>query len=540
MQDSYDYIIIGAGSAGCVLANRLSADPSRRVLLLEAGGENTSWLIPIPKGFSKLAMDPVHTWGYQIHQPRANGIDVHESWVRGKGLGGSSAINGMIYVRGVPEDFANWAREAGSEWDWPAMKSAYRAIEDHQLGDDGMRGVGGPVAISGGTMRYPLAERMIEAGEQMGLPRKDDLNDGKAEGVGYFSHNIKRGRRISAAEGFLKPSRHRHNLDVKTHVTVDRITFADGRAAGVACRIGGHAVDFACHGEIIISAGALNSPQILQRSGIGDATLLRRLGIPVVTDTPEVGGRMLEHLGVTMTWHLQGDRGINHRLRGLGLAASIVEYLARGSGPLGTGPLEVGAFVRLLPEAKRPDVQLYLGGLTMQRPEGQNVANPTMTSDTVPGMSVYVQMLHLTSEGTVNIDSANPDTPPVITPNWLTTPEDCALAIETIRYVRRYVSQPGLAPVLADEKAPSAAAQTDKEILDFVHTMGTCGTHAVRTCRMGRDNRSVVDERLRVRGVRGLRVADCSVMPDLPSGNTNAPAMAVGWRAADLILADAR
>lgn len=530
---TYDYIIVGAGSAGCVLANRLSAD-GKQVLLLEAGGWDKSPMVSMPKGFAKLVSDPKHAWHFPVQQPRKPGMESNEAWVRGKVVGGSSSINGMIYVRGQPEDYARWEELAGPDWSWSAMRQAFKSIEDHELGADELRGAGGPVHISTGKHRYPVSEAMIQAGEQMGLRRLEDFNREDQEGVGYYAHTIKQGKRQSSAVAFLHPVLSRPNLKVVTGALVEKVLFDGKRASGVRCRIKGEHQEFACRGEVILSAGTIISPKILQLSGIGDAEMLKKAGVTPLVQSPEVGQNLMDHLGFLIPYRLQNDKGLNHKFRGLGLLKSVAQYYASKSGPMATGPFEVGAFIRTDNSLPRPDAQLYLSAFTYPRSE-DNFPVPDGVEDQ-PGVTVYGQLLKLSSRGSLHIASSDPDAALQIAPNWLTTEEDRKAAVGMVHYMRDYMRQPALRQYVGEELLPKGVVEDDQAILDYFTTASLCGTHAVGTCRMGTDAGSVVDERLRVRGVEGLRVVDCSVMPALVSANTNGPAMALGWRAAELIL----
>lgn len=536
MSQEWDYIIVGAGSAGCVMAERLSANPNKRVLLLEVGGLDSNPLIHMPKGIGKLASDPKHAWIFPVDQRRVPDVPSTESWLRGKGIGGSSSINGMIWIRGQQADYDAWERMGCTGWGSKEMTAAFQAIESHELGGGDGRGIGGPVHVSTGKFRYSLAEALITAGQDIGLQRREDLN-GAREGIGYYAHNIRNGRRQSAAVAFLNPARKRANLLVKTGVLVERISFKDKRAVSVEALIDGKPQSFAVKGEVILSAGVMASPAILQRSGVGPGALLSSLGIPVVADRQEVGRNMLEHLGFSMQYRLQGVAGNNREFYGIGLVKNALRYALTRTGPLATGPYEIGAFVRSRPGVERPDLQLFGSAFTFQakRTSDSNYPVQQGTVERQPGFTLYSQLLNLESRGTIDITGRDPNAPLAIAPNWLSTPADEASAVAAVRYGRKLMAQPAIAQYLKNEIFPGPVVDTDEQILDVFRRLSRCGIHAVGVCRMGSSEDDVCDPQLRVRGVSGVRVVDCSVMPGLVSGNTNAPAMALAWRAASMI-----
>ncbi len=525
----YDYVIVGGGAAGCVLAERLSADPRRRVLLIEAGPPDRHPFIHMPRGIAKVLGDPRYVWPFRAsagegsNQPPA-------TWVRGRTLGGSSSTNGMMYVRGQPADFDALAQVAGEDWGWRHIAPIYRQAETHPLGADETRGGDGPLRVSL-PPRHPVMDRVIAAGAALGLAPQLDVNrPDDAAKIGYCPATIARGRRQSAATAFLRPAERRSNLTIVTGALADTVRFEGRRATGVDCIVDGERRTFAGR-RVILAGGTLASPAILQRSGIGPAALLQRLGIAVLADRAQVGENLREHCALAMQWRLRPGLSLNREFGGWRLLRNAARYYLTRTGPMASAAYDVLGLIRTRADLARPDAQLIAAPFSIDK------TAMTLRMEREPGMQIAVYPLRPRSTGTVRIDSTDPTMLPSSTLDFFSDDDDRATMIGAVRFVRAMIAQGPLADVVVAEIRPGAAVDDDAAILDAYRAMGTTAYHAAGTCRMGLDADAVVDPMTRVRGVQGLHVVDLSILPEIPAGNTFAPVMAIAWRAAALIQA---
>ncbi len=528
----YDYIVVGAGSAGCVLANRLSADGRNRVLLLEAGPKDNYVWIHIPIGYGKTMFHQVYNWGFYTEpEPNMHGRKIY--WPRGRGLGGSSSINGLISIRGQSDDYDRWAQLGNPGWDWKSVLPYFIKSEHNSRGASATHGGDGPLWSSDIVEKHELMEAIIRGAEELGVRRTDDFNSGNQEGVGYYQLFTHNGWRISAAAAYLKPARSRKNLHIETDAHATGLIMEGRKATGVRYRQNGAIRAAKASREVILSAGSLQSPQLLQLSGIGPAELLRQNGIEVVHELKGVGQNLQDHLQFRLMYRVSKPITTNDDLRSWFSQARIgLQWLLKGTGPLGIGINQGGLFTRILPGSKTPDIQFHFGTLSADQAGGK--PHPW------PGCTFSVCQLRPESRGSVEIKSADPMEPPAMRPNYLSTETDRHCAIEAIKYARKLASTKALKPYLVSEYKPGADVQTDNEILEFARENGATIFHPAGTCKMGSDSMAVTDARLRVRGIAGLRVVDCSIMPTLVSGNTHAPAVMIAEKASDMILEDAK
>ncbi|WP_422364969.1 GMC family oxidoreductase [Pelagibius sp.] len=527
-----DYIVVGAGSAGCVLANRLSADPKNRVVLLEAGGRDINPWIHIPVGYFKTMHNPSVDWCYMTEpDPGLNGRRL--DWPRGKVLGGSSSLNGLLYVRGQAQDYDRWRQMGNPGWSWDDVLPLFKRAEDQERGADDYHGTGGPLTVSNMRLKRPICDSWVAAAQNEGYPFNTDYNGAEQEGVGYFQLTARKGRRCSAAVAYLNPVKKRENLQIITRAHTTRIVFEGKRAVGVAYRNkAGSEQVVRAKGEIILSSGAIGSPQILMLSGIGEASQLKDNGIDVLAELPGVGKNLQDHLQARLVYKCN-EPTLNDEVRSLYNKMRIgLKYLMFRAGPMTMAASLATGFLKTRPELETPDIQFHIQPWSADSP-GEGV-HP------FSAFTMSVCQLRPESRGEIRLKDNQAATYPTIHPNYLATETDRQTIVEGVKVARRIAKQAPLSSKIASSHSPASGVEGDEALLKWVRDTATTIYHPTGTCKMGPDPQAVVDARLRVHGVQGLRVADCSIMPEIVSGNTNAPAIMIGEKASDLVLADAR
>jgi choline dehydrogenase len=537
MDGAFDYVIVGSGSAGSVLAERLGQDPRRRILVLEAGGSDLRFFVQMPLGYGKTFYDRRVNWAYQT-EPDPGLAGQRDYWPRGRILGGSSSINAMVYIRGHASDYEDWKAAGNPGWGWDEVRAAYRAIEDNEAGADEWRGAGGPLFVSANRAdTHPLVARYIAACEGVGLRHNPDFNGAEQEGAGIYQLTVRGGRRNSAARAFLHPAVRRGNVQVLTGAQATRVLWEGRRAVGVEYIRGGARQVARARAEVILAGGAINTPQLLMLSGIGPGGMLAAQGVGVLVDNPNVGAHLNDHQGLNYTYRMKVPT-LNDALRPWwGKAWVGALYLLARRGPLAKSINAGGGFFRTDPGQSRPNMQLYMQAFSTLMPKPGE--RPILTPDPFPGMSLGLSNCRPTSRGRIELASPDPLAPPRIVARAYDTDQDVAEMLAAVKMLRRIAAEPPLAEVIAEELRPGPAVQADADLIaDFRARSGTV-YHPSCTARMGPEPaQAVVDAHLRVHGVEGLRVCDASVFPTLIAGNTNAPAMMVGWKGAEIIAAD--
>ncbi|MFW3616795.1 GMC family oxidoreductase [Billgrantia antri] len=526
MQGAYDYVIVGAGSAGCVLANRLSEDSDVSVLLLEAGGTDWNPWIHVPVGYFKTMHNPATDWCY-LTDPDEGIKGRRLQWPRGKVLGGSSSLNGLLYIRGQREDYDDWAAAGNAGWDYDSVLPYFKKSECQERGADEYHGADGPLHVSDLRLRREIAERFIEAAKAAGIPENPDVNGATQEGVGYFQQTSNKGFRCSTAKAFLRPALRRSNLTLMKHAHCQRLVLQGKRVIGVEYQQGKQVFRVQAAREVLLASGAIGSPQILQCSGIGNPSHLREVGVECLHELPGVGENLQDHLQIRLVFKTR-CRTLNDEVRHpLKKLAVGTQYVLTRTGPLTLAASQVCVFTRSRDGLERPDIQFHMQPLSADKPaEGVHPFSAFTAS---------VCQLRPSSRGHIRINSPDPSIYPSIQPNYLSTEEDCRVAVNAIKVARRIASQAPLASVITEEYVPGTGYQSDEELLDAAREFSQTIYHPAGTCKMGHDAMAVVDEQLRVHGLEGLRVVDASIMPVIISGNTNAPTIMIAEKAADMI-----